>query len=200
MIHLLPSSSIFDGFLVRILSGFGGFFPGGAGLLFRNDPELSLRDGTGAAARKDGFLCVIWLGSTFFSPFVTDSPLFKSSKTAPMSAAGALTLGVGGMPGGGGPGGGGIPAGGIGGGGGGIPPDDGGGAPEEAALTCFIASFASMPFLFHATPVGWNCLVYSATALKSLLKALTHSTLSDLSGLEWLDWKLGGTIASHTCP
>lgn len=146
-----------------MLSGFG-FFPGGAGLLLRSDPELSLRVGTGAVARNDGFLCVISLGSTFFNPFVTASPLFSSSNTAPMSAAGALTLGVGGIPGGGGPGGGGIPAGGSG-GGGGMFVD---GALEEALLTCCIASFASMPFLFHATPVVWCFLVYSATALNSL--------------------------------
>lgn len=42
-----------------MLSGFG-FLPGGAGLLLRPiDPVLSLRVGTGALARNDGFLCVI---------------------------------------------------------------------------------------------------------------------------------------------
>jgi len=55
MIHLLPSSSILGGFLVRMASGLG-FLPG-AGLLPRR--ELSLRVGMGALARSEGFLCVI---------------------------------------------------------------------------------------------------------------------------------------------
>ena len=61
MIHLLPSSLLLGGFFVRILSGLG-FFPG-AGLLFREIDEaldaLSLRVGTIAPARRDGFLWVI---------------------------------------------------------------------------------------------------------------------------------------------
>ena len=156
-IHLVPSSSFLGGFFVRMLSGLG-FLPGGAGLLLRSDPELSLRFGTGAPARNDGFLCVIWLGSTFFSPFVTASPLFSSSNTAPISVAGAFTLGAGGRPGGGGPGGGGIPPEGGGGGGGGGGTDEASG-PESAFLISFRASLTSAPFLFHATPRVWCCLV-----------------------------------------
>ena len=83
IIHLLPSNSFFGGFLVRMVSGFRG----GAGLLPRREPLLSLRVGTGACARNDGFLCVIWLASTFLRPFVTSAPLFKLSNTAFMSGA-----------------------------------------------------------------------------------------------------------------
>jgi hypothetical protein len=57
MNHLFPSSSFRGGFFVRMLSGFG-FFPG-AGLLPRRDDKLlwlSLRCGTVAPARNDGFL------------------------------------------------------------------------------------------------------------------------------------------------
>jgi len=60
-IHLFPSSFLTGGFFVRMLSGFG-FFPG-AGLFPRFTDEtldaLSLRVGTVAPARNDGFLCVI---------------------------------------------------------------------------------------------------------------------------------------------
>jgi len=58
IIHLFPSNSFLGGFFVRMLSGFFAF--GGAGLLLL--PKLlvlSLRVGTGALARNDGFLCVI---------------------------------------------------------------------------------------------------------------------------------------------
>lgn len=54
----LPSSSFRGGFLVRMDSGLG-FLPGGAGLLLLSELLLSLRVGTGADARREGFLCVI---------------------------------------------------------------------------------------------------------------------------------------------
>lgn len=60
MIHLLPSSFLTGGFFVRIFSGLG-FLPG-AGLFPRFEEMLdwlSLRVGTVAPARNDGFLCVI---------------------------------------------------------------------------------------------------------------------------------------------
>jgi hypothetical protein len=57
IIHLFPSSSFFGGFFVRMLSGFLAL--GGAGLLLLRLLLLSLRVGTGALARNDGFLCVI---------------------------------------------------------------------------------------------------------------------------------------------
>lgn len=113
MIHLLPSSLLTGGFFVRMLSGLG-FFPG-AGLLPRViESLLSLRVGTVAPARNDGFLCVIWSADTFLRPFVTASPLFNSEKTAsspPASCGEAFGVasnlrGGGGGPGGGGGGGG----------------------------------------------------------------------------------------------
>ncbi len=171
IIHLFPSSSFRGGFFVRILSGFG--FVGGVGLLLRPMLlELSLLcGGTGACVRRDGFLCVIWLGSTFFRPDVTDSPLFNSSNTAPMSGAFVPPLGGGG-------GGGGPPAlskvGRGGGGGGGGPPLAGGGAGEPFVefespdLTSRSACAASVPWLFQVTPFGWYSLMYAMSALKSL--------------------------------
>lgn len=69
IVHLLPSSSFFGGFLTRMFSGLG-FFPG-AGLFPRTDVS---RSGTFDEARKVGFLCVICDLSTFFSPLVTASP------------------------------------------------------------------------------------------------------------------------------
>lgn len=150
MIHLLPSSFLTGGFLVRMLSGLG-FLPG-AGLLARNEftlDWLSLRVGTVAPARKEGFLCVIWSALTFRRPFVTASPLFNSLKTAPSppeSAAGAAFgassnfIGGGGGPGGG-----------------------GGGGPPAAAFGCkttgggddcmlLTASSTDTPFGFHGIP------------------------------------------------
>jgi len=59
--HLFPTNSFFGGFFVRMLSGFG-FLPGGTGLLALEElalPVLSLLLGTGAVARREGFLWVI---------------------------------------------------------------------------------------------------------------------------------------------
>lgn len=157
MIHLLPSNSFFGGFFVLKLSGLG-FLPGGAGLdpLPRLD-ELSLRCGTVAPARSDGFLCVIWSAETFLSPDVTPSPLFRSANTAPMSAGLLFAAdGIGGkLPGGGGgPGGGGmLPEGGGPGGGGGTEPDAGA-ADAPPDLISFSACAASTPCGFHCTPLG----------------------------------------------
>ena len=83
-IHLLPSSSFFGGFLVRMLSGFG-FLPGGAGDFPLIESELPFRSGTLLCERSDGFLCVICDASTFFKDLVMASPWFNWSKTAPMS-------------------------------------------------------------------------------------------------------------------
>jgi hypothetical protein len=144
IIHLLPSSFITGGFFVRMLSGFG-FFPG-AGLFPRDIEEtleaLSLRVGTVAPARNEGFLCVIWSGFTFRSPFVTASPLFNSLKTAsipPAAAGAALGASSNLIGGGGGPGGG---------GGGGGPPADfgcGAGGRGSSCSTALIASPAETP-------------------------------------------------------
>jgi hypothetical protein len=135
-----------------MLSGFG-FFPG-AGLLARDIEEtldwLSLRVGTVAPARNDGFLCVISSALTLRRPFVTASPLFSSEKTAPsppLSAVGAAFGSSNRIGGGGGPGG----------GGGGGPPAAGGGGPGRASpscdcSTCFIASSAETPFGFQGMP------------------------------------------------
>ena len=150
MIHLLPSSFFTGGFLVRMLSGLG-FFPG-AGLLARDIEEtldwLSLRVGTVAPARNDGFLWVIWSALTFRRPCVTASPLFNSEKTAPsppLSEAGAAFGSSNLIGGGGGPGGG---------GGGGPPAACGGGrgAPGCDCSSCFIASSADTPFGFQGMP------------------------------------------------
>lgn len=56
-----------------MLSGFGLVL----GPVDLDELVLLLLSGTGAAARKDGFLCVICDGSTFLSPDVTFSPLFN---------------------------------------------------------------------------------------------------------------------------
>jgi hypothetical protein len=72
MIHLFPSSSFLGGFLVRMLSGLG--FVGGEDLV---ELWLLLLIGTGAAALKEGFLCVCCEGSTFLRPEVTASPLLS---------------------------------------------------------------------------------------------------------------------------
>lgn len=149
-IHLLPSSSFLGGFFVRKLSGFG-FLVGPLGDVPLVEDELLLRSGTTAVVRKDGFLCVICDASTFLRPDVMAAPLFRSAKTAPISAAGAFFApGAGGRPGGGG-----------GGGGGGAPPDGGNGGaggPEDADLVAGFeasarASFASTPCGFQATPL-----------------------------------------------
>ena len=103
---------------------------GGLGLI--SGPGLRFRDmsaeevscclsGTVELERSAGFLCVIWLLSTFFRPEVTDSPRLSCSKTAPMSPAPPFAAA------GAGPGGGGGAAllskfGNGGGGGGGAPP------------------------------------------------------------------------------
>ena len=87
--------------------------PGAAGVLA----------GTVPPALSAGFLCVIWLLSTFLKPFVTSSPLFSCSNTAvmpPAAGAGAPVAGGGGGPGGGG-----------GGGGGGAPPAAAGAAADD---------------------------------------------------------------------
>jgi hypothetical protein len=148
--------------LVRILSGFTGF--PGAGLFPRLMDEtldwLSLRVGTVAPARNEGFLWVISLGSTFRKPLVTASPLFRSEKTAPKpldAAAGAAGFSsisnTGAGPGGGG--------------GGGGPPAAAGGAAEVCvSVTSFKASWGLTPAGFHSTPWGKDCLTYSARSLK----------------------------------
>jgi hypothetical protein len=152
IIHLLPSSSFLGGFFVLSVSGFG-FLLGGAGLVPRPLPrldELSLRCGTVELVRSEGFLCVICEASTFFNPDVTDSPLFKSAKTAPMSVGCFFAPeGIGGrLPGGGGgPGGGGmlLSVGAPPGGGGGIEPEGAAGAFAPPDLTSLSACAASMP-------------------------------------------------------
>lgn len=154
--HLLPSSSIFGGFFVRMLSGLG-FLPG-AGLFPRTaeSPEP-------AAALSEGFLCVISDLSTLRSPLVTESPLFSSLKTAPRPppAAGAgavcsLIWSTGGGPGGGG--------------GGGAPPVAGGGGGAAALLVeediDLATSAAEGPLGFQGMPLGKYCLTYSERSLK----------------------------------
>ena len=159
MVHLLPSSSFFGGFLTRMLSGLG--FLLGVGLLPRTDPSFS---GTVEFARKDGFLCVISDLSTFLRPLVTASPLLSSEKTAPKpppSCAGAALVSLiwrtGGGPGGGGGGGGGPPAAGAG---------AAGGAAGGAALRALDTSSAGRPLGFHGMPCGKYCLTYSARSRK----------------------------------
>ena len=152
--HLLPSSSFFPSFrdgtppLVRMLSGLG--FVSGLGLLLLSETALPVR--------REGFLCVISLRSTFRRPEVTDSPLLSCSKTAPMSPEAALfglTPGGDGKEsrlgsGGGGGGGGGPPAApGGGGAGGGAPLTAGDGASD-----CFRASDNSTPLLFQVKPAA----------------------------------------------
>jgi len=166
MYHLFPSSSFRGGFFVLMLSGFG-FFPG-ARLLPRPTDEtldwLSLRVGTVAPARNEGFLCVISFGSTFRKPFVTASPLFSSENTAPRPLAAAVgaagfssisNLGAG--PGGGG--------------GGGGPPDILAGFDDEGGLcassTSFEASAGLTPFEFHRIPWGKDSFTYSVKSLKT---------------------------------
>ena len=149
MYHLFPSSSVFGGFFVRILSGFG-FLPGAVLL----ELVLSLRVGTGAVERSVGFLCVCIDGSTFFKPDVTPEPLFRSAKTAPISdpLAGALLESP--LYGGGG---------GPGGGGGGAPPAEAaGGAPPEPfpEFGSRRACSASTPCGFHCKPFEWCSLTY----------------------------------------
>ena len=94
MNHLLPTSSLRGGFLVRMLSGLA-FVGGGIDL-----PELLLllRWTGGACARSVGFLCVCIEGSTFFRPVVIPSPRLIWLNTAPISVALALDA----PPGGGG--------------------------------------------------------------------------------------------------
>lgn len=76
------------------------------------DPDPALL-GTTPLALSAGFLCVIWVLSTFRKPLVTSSPRLSSAKTAatppPAAGAGALAGGGGGATGGGGGGGGGGP-------------------------------------------------------------------------------------------
>ena len=128
---------------MRMLSGFG-FFPG-AGLLPRVNLSISA-----PPARRDGFLWVISVLSTFRRPCVTADPLFNSEKTASSPPAGAdgtgsaLTSNTGGGPGGGG-----------GGGGGGLA-DAVVGAGEVAID--FRASCAGTPLAFHMIPEGKFCL------------------------------------------
>lgn len=42
-----------------------------------------LLSGTTLEDLSSGFLCVIWEGSTFFKPDVTDPPRFRSARRAP---------------------------------------------------------------------------------------------------------------------
>lgn len=102
--HLLPSNSFFGSLLgvplpapptrcceallfCRILGGFG--LISGPGLRDRLIPSAVAYDfsGTAPLARRSGFLCVIWLLSTFFNPEVTDSPRFSCANTEPISPA-----------------------------------------------------------------------------------------------------------------
>lgn len=121
MYHLLPSSCLREGFLERMLSGFGfllgtGDFPRAVGDVA---PVLeSLRSGTSEPARRLGFLCVISDLSTFRRPEVIADPLFNCSKTDDISPV-DTAFGGAAPPAGGGGGGGGPPAPAVGGGGGG---------------------------------------------------------------------------------
>jgi hypothetical protein len=141
---LLRSSTIFGGFLVRMLSGLG-FVCGGIDL---TDAPLLLRSGTVADPRSAGFLCVICDWSTFLSPDVMASPWLSWSKTAPMSPLAGCAF-----PGSGG--GGGPPEEsrcvGSGGGGGG-PPLEGAAWPLAVDSTCRIASETETPSGFHVMP------------------------------------------------
>lgn len=87
-------------------------------------------------ALNSGFLCVISLLSTFFSPFVTASPLFKDAKTLPISPAGAAAFGAGAN----------VDEEGAGGGGG------GGGAPAEVAVEGNLYVNGSAPWRCKMTP------------------------------------------------
>lgn len=140
-------------------SGFG-FLLGAAGDLaldVKLEP-LSLRVGTVAPARNEGFLCVIWSGLTFLSPFVTSEPLFNSLNTAsrpPASEAGAALTGSSNLAGGGGgPGGG---------GGGGAPRAAGAFGAEWRLLT---TSSTDDPLGFHGTPWGKVSRIYAFKSLK----------------------------------
>ena len=75
MSHLFPSSSLRGGFFVRMLSGFG-FLLGIDDLLCMDvwEDERLGPGGTGAEARREGFLCVISDLSTLRSPDVTAAP------------------------------------------------------------------------------------------------------------------------------
>lgn len=156
-VHLFPSSSFLAGFLTLMLSGFG-FFPG-AGLLAR---ATELPSDTVDPARRDGFLCVICDLSTLRSPFVTDSPLLSSEKTAPnpevveagSSAASVLMSKTGGGPGGGG--------------GGGAPPAGGCGAAAGALLVkgARASSVTDCPFGFQTIPFEKRCLTRSERSRK----------------------------------
>ena len=159
--HLVPSRTLCGGFLVRMLSGFGrlpgtGDFPRPFGA--DNDELESERvGGTVLDALIEGFLCVIWLGSTLRRPAVTAEPLESWSKTAFMSVGcplAELAL-VGGIGGGGGPASSKVGRG----GGGGMPPEGADGGPEGEE-TWRRASEGSMPsLLFQTTPDGWCCLM-----------------------------------------
>lgn len=118
-VHLLPSSSVFGGFLTK-LAGFFGMV--GRPSLPPSAPASPAEgDATVPPARSAGFLCVISLLSTLRRPPVTLPPWFRSANTADISPAAAFAFGaLGKLPGaagaGGAPGAGG--AGGPGGGGG----------------------------------------------------------------------------------
>jgi hypothetical protein len=109
---------------------------------------LSLRVGTTDVVRKEGFLCVISLLSTFRNDDVTEVPRLRSAKTAlisppfAFSSLGFIRLAaLGGGGGGGGPGG--PPAGAAG----------AGGAAVAVESSCLKASPASIPsFWFHVSP------------------------------------------------
>ena len=169
--HLLPSSSFFGSFfgslrceallLCRMLGGLG--LISGPGLRERlmsveeAEADVASFSGTVLPARREGFLCVICELSTFFSPEVTDSPLFSCSKTEPMSPGppfcvdtlvelddGVCALSKFGSGGGGG--------------GGATAPDEGV-APlvvgDESNSASRYARTASMvPLLFQVTPLG----------------------------------------------
>ena len=99
-IHLFPSSSSnLGGFLARTV----GFLPTAGGAFFWSTETVE-------EVLNSGFLCVIWDGSTFLSPEVTDPPLLSAaSRAAAPPAPAAAAAGLADWSTGGGGGGGGAP-------------------------------------------------------------------------------------------
>ena len=132
----MPSTTFLGGFFVRMLSG---FLPGKGDLPLEEvdvwEDERTGPEGTLAfCARREGFLCVIADGSTFFRCDVTDDPREISSNTAPISADPLAFDPLTGISGGGGAL---SKVGRGGGGGGGAEPDDcGGGDLDDDCLDC----------------------------------------------------------------
>lgn len=153
--HLLPSSSFLGGFLVRMDSGLG-FLLGPRPPREVWEEERTGALGTGAWARREGFLWVWAEGSTFLRCEVTSEPREIWPKTAPMSDVLEVdVVPLGGIGGGGGPSKAGSGGGGGGGGGAGAD-DDGGGVLLEVSLawTSWRAFCGSIPLLFQVTPLG----------------------------------------------